>query len=124
MTQGHAGKQFSFPKARRLTQSAEFERVRKSGRVQRGSFLLLSVLKETTSDRFRAGFITSRAVGSAAKRNRVRRHLREIVRKHQAEIADGIWVVTIARQRAASATYQQLEGEWLRLAERAFILAA
>ena len=72
----------------------------------------------------RAGFVTSRAIGPAVVRNRVRRRFREIVRKHQNEILDGVWIVTIARRSAANATYQELEGEWLRLAGRASILAA
>jgi ribonuclease P protein component len=99
--------------------------VKYKGRVQRGKFLVLSVLesKDVTSSS-RAGFVTSRAVGRAVARNRVRRRLREIVRKHQNEIADGIWIVMIARASAANATYPELEAEWLRLAGRASILAA
>jgi ribonuclease P protein component len=73
---------------------------------------------------FRTGFITSRALGRAVARNRVRRRLREIVRKHQHEIARGVWIVTIARAHAVAASYQELEREWLRLAGRASILAA
>lgn len=117
-------KPLAFPKSRRLTQSSEFDRVKKEGRVQRGRFILLSVLKTTDGAPFRAGFITSRAVGSAVIRNRVRRRLREIVRKHQREIVEGNWIVAIARVSAAKASSQELEGEWLRLANRAFILAA
>ena len=115
-------KRFTFPKSRRLTQSAEFEQVKKNGRVYRGRSVLLSILRNDATG-FRAGFITSRALGPAVARNRVRRRLREIVRKHQREIVDGTWIVTIARAHAVGATYQQLEVEWLRLAERASILA-
>jgi ribonuclease P protein component len=114
----------AFPKTRRLTASAEFDRVKKNGRAQRGSLILLSVLETNDAAPFRAGFVTSRAVGPATKRNRVRRRLREIVRKHQLEIARGIWIVTIARAAAAAAASRQLEDEWLRLAKRASILAA
>jgi ribonuclease P protein component len=116
-------KRFTFPKSRRLTQSAEFEQVKKNGRVYRGRSVLLSILRAKDATRFRAGFITSRALGSAVARNRVRRRLREIVRKHQREIVDGTWIVTIARAHAVGATYQELEVEWLRLAKRASILA-
>ena len=128
MTIGRNGTHLSFSKTRRLTRASEFELVRHKGRVQRGKFLFLSVLeakeaKETASP-FRAGFITSRALGRAVSRNRVRRRLREIVRKHQREIVSGVWLVTIARAAAASASYAQLEAEWLRLAGRASILAA
>ena len=116
-------KRFTFPKSRRLTQSAEFAQVKKNGRVYRGRSILLSILRANGATRFRAGFITSRALGSAVARNRVRRRLREIVRKHQREIVDETWFVTIARANAVGATYQELEVEWLRLAKRASILA-
>jgi len=116
-------KRFTFPKSRRLTQSAEFAQVKKNGRVYRGRSVLLSILRANGATRFRAGFITSRALGSAVARNRVRRRLREIVRKHQGEIVDGTWIVTIARANAVGATYQELDVEWLRLAKRASILA-
>ena len=113
----------TFPKSRRLRRPAEFERVKQNGRVQRGQFLVLSIL-DATGPAFRAGFVTSRAIGRAVVRNRVGRRLREIVRKHQSEICDGIWIVTIARASAAHATSAQLEAEWLRLAGRASILNA
>jgi ribonuclease P protein component len=116
-------KRFTFPKTRRLTQPADFAQVKKNGRVYRGRSVLLSILRANDATRFRAGFITSRALGPAVARNRVRRRLREIVRKHQREIVDGTWIVTIARAHAVGATYQELEVEWLRLAERASILA-
>ena len=113
----------SFPKNRRLTASSEFELVRKEGCTQRGKLLVLGVLASSANAGFRAGFVTSRKTGGAVLRNRVRRRLREIVRKHQHEIADPVWVVTIARTDAVRATYRQLEDEWLRLARRASILA-
>ncbi len=116
-------KRFTFPKSRRLTRPAEFDRVRKQGQAQRGRLVVLSVLTENSGRPFRAGFVTSRAVGRAVARNRVRRRLREIVRRHQREIVDGTWIVTIARANAVGATYRQLEAEWLRLAKRASILA-
>jgi len=117
-------KRFTFPKSRRLIQSAEFEHVKTNGRVYRGQLVVLSIAPAKGTTHFRAGFITSRAIGRAVVRNRVRRRLREIVRRHQREIVDAIWIVTIARASAARASYEQLEVEWLRLAKRASILAA
>ena len=61
-------------------------------------------------------------VGGAVVRNRVRRRLREIVRRHQHELRQGVWFVIIARYEAATASYDALEDEWLRLARRASIL--
>jgi ribonuclease P protein component len=130
---------FRFPKSRRLTRGAEFERVKKEGRAERGRFLILSVLpaqdpvlparrggsaNRMDRHRLRAGFVTSKRIGSAVVRNRVRRRLREIVRKHQPDLRENLRMVTIARPMAARATFRELEDEWLRLAKRASILAA
>lgn len=113
-----------FGRDRRLESSAEFARVRDEGRPQRGSLLLLGVLE--TGDAtipFRAGFVTSKRIGGAVMRNRTRRRLREIVRKHQHTIRAGFWLVLVARPAAARASSSMLEDEWLRLARRASILA-
>ena len=114
----------TFPKSKRLVRSAEFARVRKEGRATRGQLISLGVLLSADEEKMRAGFITSRKTGGAVVRNRVRRRLREIVRRHQHEVIAGAWIVTIASPRAARATYGALEDEWLRLAKRASILAA
>lgn len=116
-------KHFAFPKSRRLTRREEFERVKKSGEVHPGKSLLLNVLRVEHGACFRAGFVTSRKIGGAVVRNRVRRRLREIVRKHQHEVVEPVWIVTVARAPAARATFAQLEDAWLRLARRASILA-
>ena len=111
----------SFPKSKRLIRTADFELVKNEGRAQRGKLLILGVAEKRED--FRAGFVTSKRVGGAVVRNRIRRRLREIVRQHQHEIVHAIWIVTIARPPAARATFLELEHEWLRLAERASILA-
>lgn len=113
----------SFGRDRRLTRTAEFARVRVEGKAQRGSFMILGVLETGDASQFRAGFVTSKSVGGAVVRNRVRRRLRDLVRRHQHQVRSGNWLVTIARPAAARASYTALEDEWLRLAKRAFILA-
>ncbi len=113
-----------FSRQRRLQRTADFARVRTEGRVQRGAFLVLGTLElADTLAPFRAGFVTSKRVGGAVVRNRVRRRLREIVRRHQHGVRTGFWLVLIARPAAARASSRALEDEWLRLAKRASILA-
>jgi ribonuclease P protein component len=116
-------KELSFPKWKRLTLPAEFARVKGQGTTERGRYLVLGAAKVSEEKFFRAGFITPKHIGSAVVRNRVRRRLRDIVRTHQARLHPGIWLVVVARPYAANATHAQLTDEWLRLAERASILA-
>ena len=114
---------FSFPKTRRLTRTSDFDRVKEAGHAERGRFMVLATLAVQNSGASRAGFITSGRLGGAVVRNRVRRRLREIVRKHQHDLRDNFWIVVIAKPGASKASYRALEDEWLRLAKRASILA-
>jgi ribonuclease P protein component len=84
---------------------------------------MLAVATSAPETKMRVGLVTSKKVGNAVARNRVRRRLREIIRRHQHEVINGIWMVVIASARAAAATCSMLEDEWLRLAKRASILA-
>ena len=113
---------FSSLKNRRLTHRSEYERVRRDGATQRGKLLMLNVALVENSGPSRAGFVTSRRIGGAVVRNRIRRRFREMVRQHQHELRGGFWFVLIAKNEAASASYRSLEDEWLRLARRASIL--
>ena len=114
---------FSLGKSKRLTRSTDFARVRTDGRTIRGELMMLGIFVSDSPQPFRAGFVTSRRVGSAVVRNRVRRRLREIVRLHQNELRQDLWIVIIARAEAAQASYTELRDEWLRLVKRASILA-
>src|SRR5260370_21505843 len=91
-----------FSKSRRITQTSEFERVKQHGYAERGRLMTLSVLAIKNAGPCRAGFITTRAIGSATIRNRIRRCLREIVRRHQHDLREDFWIVLIAPRHPAS----------------------
>jgi ribonuclease P protein component len=115
---------FRFPAARRLKLSRDFARVRAEGHTVRGGLLTVGALPVIDETAFRVGLVTSKRVGGALVRNRVRRRLREIVRRNQHALGSGLWLVVIARPAAASATFAALEDEWLRLVERAEVMRA
>jgi ribonuclease P protein component len=102
---------------------AEFARVKGQGKAEGGRYLVLGALKLKEEPAFRAGFVTPKHIGNAVVRNRVRRRLRDIVRHAQSRLCPGLWLVVVARPYAARASHEQLKDEWLRLAERASILA-
>ena len=115
---------FRFPAAWRLKLSREFKRVRDEGRTVRGGLLMFGVLAVDGEKKFRVGLVTSRRLGGATVRNRVRRRLREIVRRNQHALKAGTWLVVIARPAAAQADCAALEREWLRLARRAELVCS
>jgi len=96
-----AAKRFAFSKSRRLTRPAEFEKVKTNGHVQRGRLVMLSVASGG-DDPFRAGFITSRAIGRAVARNRVRRALVPALESiHPAAAANVLRTAALLRDEAA-----------------------
>lgn len=113
----------SFSKTKRLVRPVEFGRVKSEGIAHRGRTLVLGVLVKEDEKAFRVGFVTSKRIGGAVVRNRVRRRLRDVVRTQQGRLREGFWFVVVARPAAARASYSALKDEWLRLAERASILA-
>jgi ribonuclease P protein component len=117
-----ASQHFRFPASRRLKLSREFARVRSEGRTVRGGLLFLGVLDLGDASEFRVGLVTSKRIGGAVVRNRLRRRLREIVRRHQHEMRKGVWLVVVTRPAAAGAEFDVLEAEWLRLAVRAGLM--
>ena len=117
------GKRLRFPRAARLSSPSEFRRVKDRGRSYPGRFIVLGVLREIDPGvPTRIGLVTSRRVGGAVVRNRVRRRLREAIRVTRPRLRDGAWLVVVARHLAAKATAAELQAEWLRLAERASML--
>ncbi|SKB07690.1 ribonuclease P protein component [Prosthecobacter debontii] len=110
------------PSRLHLKESRDFARIKERGSSQAGRFFVLAVLQDPTVSDFQFGLVTSRKVGKAVVRNRVRRQLREIIRAHRAKIAPGWKFVTIARWRAADAAFADMEQDWLRLAKRQGLL--
>ena len=113
---------YRFSRASRLSRAAEFKLVKHAGKSWTGRHLVLGVLAQPAAARARVGIVTTRKVGMAVVRNRIRRRIREVFRLHQFDLVSGVWLVTIARPSAATASFRDLERDWLRLAERASIL--
>jgi ribonuclease P protein component len=120
---GEQRERYRFPRASRLSRAAEFKLVKQAGKSWTGRHLVLGVLAQEDETRARVGIVTTRKVGMAVVRNRIRRRIREVFRLHQFDLISGVWLVTVARPSAARASFQELERDWLRLAERASILA-
>ena len=67
------------------------------------------VLTRTTAGPSRLGITTSRKVGGAPTRNRIRRLVREFFRRNRHRIVPPLDVVVIARPDAAQVTYLDVD---------------
>ncbi len=88
---------------RRLSRSAEFERVYRQGRSKANRYLVLYAFprpEDDDADGPRLGLSVSRRVGGAVERNRVKRVLREAFRLEAERLPPGSDYVIVARPDA------------------------
>ena len=111
-----------FPKSARLTETRDFAKVREQGKSIQASLIRVGLLRTEEVSPAKVGLITSKRVGGAVVRNKVRRRLRGIIKSCIAEIPSGFLVVIVAKSAAARASFEQLKAEWLLLARRLSIL--
>ena len=101
-------------KAERLLRGYQFRRVYDKGRRYNSFLFTLFVLKNPEAVT-RLGITVTRKVGNAVQRNRCKRILREIFRRHKAVITDKIDLVFNVKKAMLEASYQEVESEFLRL---------
>jgi len=92
-------------KDQRLRKNVQFSAVYERGRTWFNNLIVIKVLPNGLSCS-RYGFVTSKQLGNAVTRNRVRRLLREVVKLTL--VKPGWDVVIIARKRAAVASHFSL----------------
>lgn len=106
-----------FPRACRLIRRAEYDVVYREGR-RRSSREFAVFLRPNGLELSRFGWSIKKALGSAVKRNRMRRRIREIIRLHRQEIAPGWDIVIHPRSTVALAKFSPLSEELLKLLPR------
>jgi ribonuclease P protein component len=121
-----------FGRDRRLRSASEFTRVRKDGHAVSGAYLTLISARQLGGEHAQAvqpqpptrvGFVIGKRVGHAVARNRVRRRLRELIRRRWAVVASGWDLVIVARPTAVTADSAALADELDKLLARAKVLA-
>ncbi len=112
----------------RLTRSEDFKRVRRSGKSYAHPLVVLIVQSHEKQNgamdqpRVRVGVAAGRTVGTAVRRNRAKRLLREAMRTLLPNIASDLDLILIARPALVSATLEETRQALLTLLQRAHIL--
>src|SRR5208337_3732830 len=98
---------------RRLRRHGEFVRAQRSGRrVGTPHFTLLVAAQPPPPRPARLGLVVGRRVGSAVRRNRVKRLCRECFRGLPELLPEGVDLVVIAREGAPELGLAEVRAEW------------
>lgn len=98
----------------RVRRRADFVRVQQQGRRVSGRFVTLLILaNDCTAPRL--GLIASRKLGPAVARNRAKRRLRELFRRHRGALGEGaaVDIVAIPRRELTDAPFADVEADFL-----------
>jgi ribonuclease P protein component len=100
---------FSFRWQERLHRDRDFQKVMKEGRRLVHPALFIFVCPRNDGRKLRRlGLVTSRKVGIAVERNRVKRLLREVFRLNKHLLTPGVDVVFVLRRGAVGLSFETL----------------
>ena len=100
-------KRFSLGKEERLLKPPDFKRVFHGGESRSTEHFRVFVFSNRTSKQ-RLGITTSRKIGAAAKRNRIKRLLREFFRLHKTLLPPSSDILFVAKKGADTLDYSGL----------------
>jgi ribonuclease P protein component len=110
----------TFGSGRRLRRHLEFVRAQRTGRRVATPHFTLLVAKQPVADATEAlsqmarmGMVVSSKVGSAVRRNRIKRVCRECFRAWPDLLPHGVDLVVIARVGAHELSPTEVRGEWM-----------
>ncbi|MCY4525485.1 MAG: ribonuclease P protein component [Anaerolineaceae bacterium] len=106
----------------RLRDDADFRRVRQSGRRYGSALMRLHVSAGPCSHN-RYGLVAGKRVGGAVQRNRIRRQLREALRKLDAGLLQGHDLIVVAQPALAGVTGTAVQRELRLQLRRAGLLS-
>ena len=104
----------------RLTRSEDFKRVRRSGKSYAHPLVVL-IVQTHEQPQVKIGVAAGKTVGTAVRRNRAKRLLREVMRELVPNIASNLDLILIARPGLVTATLEDTRQAVINLLQRAHI---
>ena len=102
-----------FPRAARLLRHVDFERVYQQGQRHFARHMTLFFLPRAEGGS-RIGFTVGRVLGGAVERNRIKRRLREAVRRERGRLGTGVDVVVNPKKSVERAEFTEILEEFRR----------
>ncbi len=106
-----------------ITKNHEFKRIYNKGMSASGPNLVVYCRRWRDREKNRLGLTVSTKVGKAVQRNKIRRRLKEIYRLNEERLCTGWEIILVARIRSRSASYSELERDFISLCTRLKLMA-
>lgn len=107
-----------------LRRQQDLDRVFEAGRWRRLHAVAIGVYHRDDDERSRLAFVAGQRIGTAVRRNRSRRRMREAVRTLSDEIMPGADIVLAARNAAADVAFDRLQEQIREVLEAEGLLGA
>lgn len=102
-------------RASRIRESRVFAALRQEGQRKARGCLVANWKRRPERARSRLGVVASRRLGPAVVRNRAKRLLREVFRRHQHELVTPVDLVLVARSSVVGCACLRVERDFLEL---------
>jgi ribonuclease P protein component len=113
-----AARGLAYPKQNRILRRSDFRKVYDEGfRLSLACFQAFC-WKDPAAQGPRLGFTATRALGKSVARNRMKRRVREALRRRLPELGAEWWLVVNVRRRALDAPFCEIEANADRVVER------
>jgi ribonuclease P protein component len=111
------------PSNNRLKKDKDFELVFKRGEAFNGKFLFLKIRKRNNLEVSRFGLVVGTKISKKATiRNKIKRRLRNVIRKRLGDIKPGFDVIIGAKTGMVDKSYQEIKEELEGLLEKTGVL--
>ena len=102
----------------RLKSSKDFARVYSQGKSKANKYLVLYYLNQDSAEPTKVGFSIGKKIGSAVRRNKLKRQLKAIISEQIEAIKPGFLLVFIVRRSARDLEFPQLKASAFDLLKR------
>jgi len=108
----------------RLRKHADYQRAYAASRKRQSASMSWFLAPQTEPAAPRVGLTAGKVLGKAHERNRIKRRMRELLRRHVAELPAGFDLILHPRRSVLSADFVKLEAELVRILGQAQLEAA
>ncbi len=102
-----------------LCRNSEFQRLYRRGK---SAVRPTMVIYKANGKSLRLGITAGKKIGKAVYRNRAKRRIRELFRRHQNELMTGLDICIVARPRILTASAEKVESDFISAAAELGIL--